>query len=134
MENQDRSGHELFEKIQTYIQTSTDVVKLKALRTSADVVADVSTGIIIGIIFLLFFIFFNLGLALWIGYLFGHYFAGFFVMALFYGFLCVVLYIFKDMWFEKVIREGFIAKMLATLKGNEEENPVTKVDDNVASN
>lgn len=102
----------LFERIEAYGKTSLELIKLKALDKTTEVV---STGISRGITVMVFFMFLvliNIGAALWLGDLLGKSYYGFFCVAVFYGLLGVVLYFFMHKLIKKSVGNSLILQLL----------------------
>jgi|GraSoiStandDraft_4_1057263.scaffolds.fasta_scaffold3022427_1 hypothetical protein len=81
MEDRTTSIELLFEKAETYARTNVDLLKLKAIDKSADVLSSLVSRFLIGILVSLIVILMNIGLALWIGDLMGKAYSGFFIVA-----------------------------------------------------
>lgn len=85
MENNENLIESLIERAAEYSKTSFELVKLKALDKSADVVSTCITHSVVIAFFLSFMFFLNFGLALWLGEILGKTFYGFLIVAAFYG-------------------------------------------------
>lgn len=102
----------LFERIEAYSKTSLELIKLKALNKTTEVV---STGISRGItvmVFSMFLVLINIGAALWLGDLLGKSYYGFFCVAGFYAILGVVLYFFMHKSIKKSVGNSLILQLL----------------------
>lgn len=98
----------LFEKTEDYAKTSIDLIKLQALDKSANAVSSAVSVFVILISTLCVITMVNIGAALWIGKLIGSYYSGFFIVAIFYAVVSLVLYIFKDSIIKTPISNLFI--------------------------
>lgn len=98
MENQTSSIESLFEKIKSYIETRTELIKLKAIDKSSSFVSGLITYIIVFVVFWCVFLLFNIGLAFLIGELVGKVYYGFFILAAFYAIAGIVFLKFKNKW------------------------------------
>jgi hypothetical protein len=103
---------ELLEKTTDYGKTSYELVKLKALDKTSDVVSSFIPHTLVFILVSSFMLFFNLGLAFWLGGILGNISYGFFVIAAFYGIVGVVVHFFMHNWLKKVVCNSIILKML----------------------
>lgn len=86
----------LFEKTEDYAKSSIDLLKLKALDRSTNALSSVASICIILIATMCIIMMVNIGAALWISKLMNSSYSGFFIVALFYAVLSVVLYIFRE--------------------------------------
>lgn len=86
----------LFEKTEDYAKSSIDVLKLKALDKSTSVISSVASIGLILIATLCIITMVNIGAAIWISKLMNNSYSGFFIVALFYAVLSIVLYVFRD--------------------------------------
>jgi hypothetical protein len=112
----------LYEKAENYTKTSLELIKLKTVSTSADVLSTLTSKIAVGAVVAFFTLFLNIGISLWIGKELGEYYYGFFVMALFY--LIVAIVMLKTQ--HKLIKTP-IGNMIITsiLKETKKEKPKT---------
>lgn len=102
----------VIEKTESYIKTTTELLKMQAIQKTAESFSGVVTIVIIGIVFLHFFIFLNLGLALWVSTLVNSYFLGFLIFGLIYGVVFIALYINRENWLMLPIREKIIEEAM----------------------
>ena len=93
----------MLERITEYGKTSYELVKLKALDKTSDVVSTLIPHSVVFIIIASFMLFFNLGLAFWFGEILGRTFYGFFVIAAFYCITGIVFYFFMHNWLKKIV-------------------------------
>ncbi len=82
----------LLESAADYGKTSYDLVKLKTIVKTSDVVSSIIPHAVVFVIFMSFLLFLTLGVAFWLGEVFGNMFYGFFVVAAFYGIIALVLH------------------------------------------
>jgi hypothetical protein len=82
----------MYEKAENYTKTSLELVKLKTVSATADVLSTLTSRIAVGIVVAFFTLFLNIGLSLWIGKELGEYYYGFFIIALFYLIVAIVLH------------------------------------------
>lgn len=102
----------LLEKAENYTKTSIELLKLKVINKSADVLSSILALIAIGTVVALFTLFLNIGLGLYIGKMLGDYYLGFFVVSGFYFLLAVVIYLVKEKYIKDKITDLVISKLL----------------------
>jgi membrane protein YdbS with pleckstrin-like domain len=86
----------LVEKTEDYAKTSIELLKLKALDKSTSAISSLASIVIILITSLFLISMINIGAALWISKQMDNSYSGFFIVALFYAVLSVVLYVFRE--------------------------------------
>lgn len=82
----------LYEKAENYTKTSLELIKLKTVSAAADVLSTLTSRIAIGAVVAFFTLFLNIGISLWLGKLLGEYYYGFFIVALFYLIVAIVMH------------------------------------------
>jgi len=102
----------LLESAVDYGKTSYDLVKLKTIYKTSDVVSSLIPHAIVFLILMSFLLFINLGVAFWLGEIFGNMFYGFFVVGAFYGIIGMVVHIFMHDWIKKKISDYIIKQSL----------------------
>jgi hypothetical protein len=102
----------LLERAKEYGETSYELLKLKALDKTSEVVSSFVPLSVVVVIIASFLLFFNLGLALWLGELLGRIFYGFFVVAAFYVITGIVIHFFMHKWFKRSVGNYFIKQVL----------------------
>jgi fatty acid desaturase len=112
MEENINSIESLLTKATEYGKTSFDLVKLKALEKTANVVSSYIPHMLVLMVIAVFLLFSSLGLAYWIGEIIGKIFYGFIMVAAFYGVLAVVLHFFMHGWLKKKFSNYFINQIL----------------------
>lgn len=112
METQQNYIEPLIERAENYGKTSLELIKLKTVEKTADVVStSVSRGA--AILFLtMFTVIINIGIALWLGDVLGKSYYGFFCVAGFYGIVGGVLYFFMHNWIKERVSNSLISQML----------------------
>ena len=101
----------LFEKAARFSVTYIELLKLKAIDRSTEVVSAVIPDLIVSTLMLVFLLFINLGLALWLGDILGEVYYGFLLVAGFYLILGFVFHFFMRGWFKKVAGNYFIKQI-----------------------
>ena len=102
----------LFQKAEDYSKTTIELLKLKAIGKTADVVSSLVSQLIIGIILLMFLLFINIGFALWIGSVMGKSYYGFIIVAGVYAFIGLVIYSFRNKLIKTPVSNSLIKQML----------------------
>ncbi len=101
----------LLEKASEYGKSTYELLKLKTIDKTSDVVSSFIPHSLFFIIVGIFLLFLNLGLALWLGDILGKAFYGFLVVAGFYFVTGIVIHFFMHKWLKKVIC-NYIIKLL----------------------
>jgi ABC-type uncharacterized transport system fused permease/ATPase subunit len=112
MENSAKLVESLLERAVEYGKTSYELVKLKALDKTSDVVSSFVPHTIVFVLITSFLLFLSLGLAFWLGEILGNICYGFFVVAAFYGIAAAVLHFFMHKWIKKLVCNYFIKQVL----------------------
>jgi fatty acid desaturase len=112
MEDNAKMIETLFEKATDYGKTSFELVKLKAIDKTSDIVSSVIPHSAVIVLLTLFMLFLNLGIAFWLGEIIGQIFFGFFIVAGFYILAGLVLHFFMHDWLKNKIYNYFIKQAL----------------------
>ena len=112
MEENTRLLESLLESASEYGKTSLELVKLKALDKTTDIVSSLVPNTVVIVLIATFFLFLNLGLALWLGELLGRIFYGFFVVAGFYILTGIIIHFFMHNRIKRLVGNYFIKNML----------------------
>ena len=112
MEDLAKSVDMLYEKAKKYTETSAELLALKTVDKSADVLSSLITIVLIVIVVAMFTLFINVGLSLFIGTLLNEYYLGFIIISAFYLVLALVLYMFKDKFIKIPVTNLIIVKLL----------------------
>lgn len=119
MEDSGNKGlEELIDKIKEYFNTRLKLGRLTLIEKSVLVFAGLITDGFVVVFLILAFLFISLGFGFYISELMGNSFAGFFIVAIFYFALAIIIYLTKDKYLEKPIIESMIKKIF---KDDEEE-------------
>ena len=119
MEEKSTLIESLFEKSEAYAKTNLDLFKLKAIDNTADVVSTILSKLIFYIAVLLIILSLNTGIALWIGELLGKLYYGFFIVAIFYVLVALLLHFMSGL-IKSPVNNSIILKMLKTKKDEKE--------------
>jgi hypothetical protein len=102
----------LFEKVIEYVRINFELIRLKSLEKTSEVVSTLIPGWIIMTLTATFFLFINLGLAFWFSNLLNSPYLGFFVVASFYLVAVIILRFILYKWLKRKISDRFISKIL----------------------
>ena len=111
MENTTSSIESLIEKIKNYVETSLNLLKLKAIDKSATFLSVIIDYLIAFLMFGIFIILLNVGLALLIGELLGRAYYGFFIMAVLNALIGFIL-LKNSKWIKTPITNTMVKKVL----------------------
>ena len=98
----------LFEKVESYLKTTLELYRLKAIDKITDVFASVVSRLIIAVIIALFFILISVGLALYLGEVLGKNYYGFFALGGFYALVAIVMTVNRRAWLEIKLNDYII--------------------------
>jgi hypothetical protein len=83
----------LLARVEAYGKSSFDLIKLKSIDKTSNVLSTVISRLLLVIVGTVFFIILNIGIALWIGDVLDKSYYGFFIVAGFYGIVSIILYL-----------------------------------------
>ena len=112
MENNTKSLESLLERVVEYGNTSFELVKLKILDKTSNVVSSIISSYFVLILIASFALFLSFGLAFWLGEILDKIYLGFFVVAVFYGIIGIVIHFFMRKWLKKIASNYFIKTVL----------------------
>ncbi len=112
MEENAKSVELLFERTTEYVKTSFELIKLKTVAKSSDVVSSIIPHAFVLTLIVSFMLFFNLGLAFFLSEILGEIYYGFFIIAAFYALIGIVIHFFMHDRFKSHVRDWFIKRML----------------------
>lgn len=102
----------LFEMTGDYLETRADLLKLKAVDRSSDVIASLISKLIVLFALTICMVIVNIGIALLLGELLGKTYYGFFVVGGFYLIAGVIFYTMRRKWFKEPIADSIIKKLM----------------------
>jgi len=102
----------LLERVEDYGKTSFELVKLKALDKTSDVLSSFVPHSVVVCFIAAFLLFSNLGLAFWLGEIFGKIYYGFFVVSAFYGVTGLIMHFFMHKWMKRIVCNNIIKQVL----------------------
>ena len=100
----------LFERTKDYFETRTELIKLKAIKKTAEVGSSVVSLLISWFLFSTFLIFFNIGIAFWLGDILNATYYGFFALAGFYLIVGFIVYAGRKKILNSPIADSIIKK------------------------
>jgi len=112
MEDNTKLLESLLERATEYGKTSFELIKLKTIDKTTDVVSSLVPHSVVFVLIASFMLFLNLGLALWLGDILGKPFYGFFVVAAFYFLASIIIHFFVHNWIKKLVGNYFIKRVL----------------------
>ena len=102
----------LLERATEYGKTSIELVKLKTLDKTTDIVSSLVPASVVILLLATFLLFLNLGLAFWLGQILGKTFYGFFVVAAFYIFTSIIVHFFLRKWIKRIVGNFLVKRAL----------------------
>jgi hypothetical protein len=112
MEDNTKLLEALLESATEYGKSTIELVKLKTLDKTTDVVSSLVPQSLVFILISTFLLFLNLGLALWLGDILGKAFYGFFVVAAFYIVVGSIIHLFMHKWIKKHVGNYIVKRIL----------------------
>ncbi len=112
MEDNGKLLDSLLETASDYGKTSLELVKLKTIDKTSDVVSSLVPHSIVFILIASFLFFLNLGIAFWLGDILGETFYGFFVVAAFYILAGIVIHFFMHKRIKNLVGNYFVKNVL----------------------
>jgi hypothetical protein len=92
--------------------TTYEILKLKALDKTSDIVSSVVPYSVVLLLLSSFMLFLNLGIAFWLGEILGKIFYGFLIIAGFYLTAGFIIYFLMYKWLKKLVCNYVIKQML----------------------
>ena len=112
MKNPPSAIGSLVENISNYIETKVELMKLKAISKSSEVVSSIVSVLVISIVLLFAISILNIGLSIWIGTMLGEIAYGFFAVGGFYLIIAILLIAFKSKWLKAPVANIIIKSVL----------------------
>ena len=106
----------LYEKAENYTKTSLELIKLKTVAAAADVLSTLTSRIAVGAVVAFFTLFLNIGISLWLGKVLGEYYYGFFIVALFYLIVAILMHTLQHKIIKTPIGNMIISSILKETK------------------
>jgi len=98
----------LFERTKEYSRSSLELVKLKVIAKSAELISAMASRLIVLVAGILFLLVFTVAIALWIGDLLGKAYYGFLIVSAFYAIVGLVAHYFMKDRIRKHISDSFV--------------------------
>ena len=111
MENNVKLIESLLESSFKYGLAEIELIRLKALNKTSDVVSGLVPHAVVFFFFVVFLFFLNFGLAFWLGEILGNNFYGFFVIAAFYAIVGLIMHFFLHKWIKRKIGNFLVKQM-----------------------
>jgi hypothetical protein len=102
----------LIDKATDYGKTSFELIKLKTLDKTSEVVSSLVPNVVVFILIAIFLLFLNLGIALFIGDLLGKGYLGFLIVSSFYIMAALIIHFLLHEPIKKAIGDYFIKQVL----------------------
>lgn len=103
MNSNEQPLESLFEKAEDYSKTTLEVIRLKAISKTAEVLSTLVAQMALLVAIALASLTINIGVALWVGKLLHNIYFGF------YTIIAILLYFFKNSWIKIPVRKGIIS-------------------------
>jgi hypothetical protein len=104
--------HHLFEKAEEYFKTRKDLLQLKLVSKSSDIISSVIAKVITVVFLIFFFIILNIGLGLLIGDWLGESYYGFFALAGLYLILGLIINSVGEKMIKRPVANNLIKKFI----------------------
>lgn len=112
MENTTATIEKLIEKVEVYSKTTLELYKFNVIYKAANIFSSLAIRLILLLVAVLISLMLNIGLALYLGDFCGKTYYGFFIVALFYSFLGIIIYLFRNQWVKNPVSNFIISQSL----------------------
>lgn len=102
----------LYDKIEEYGITTYELTKLKLLKTTAQVLPSLFSRLIVILVISAFILFLSIGIALLLGEWLGKLYYGFFILAVFFLLVGIVMHFYLHKWIKKPVADLIIKQVL----------------------
>lgn len=102
----------LIEKGEDYGKTTLELVKLKTIDKSSDVVSNLVSWLVVILFAVMFFTLLNIAIALWLGEIMDNSSYGFFAVASFYALLTLIFLIFRKQLVKKPVNNSIVKHLI----------------------
>jgi len=103
----------LIEKAEVYSKTTLELCKYKAIYKASNIFSSLAIRLVLLIVVVLISFMANVGLALFLGEYLGKNYYGFFLIAVFYLFIGIVIYLFRNQWIKQPVSNYVINESLS---------------------
>lgn len=104
--------HHLIDTAEAYFKTRADLLKLKLVSKSSDIISSLVSSAVTLLVFFIFFTILNIGLGLWLGELLGKTYYGFFVLAGFYLIAAILVKTIGKNMIKRSVANNLIKKFI----------------------
>jgi hypothetical protein len=112
LDEQENVLSSLLDSVEDYTRTNLELIKLKGLEKTSDIIASAISRLTAIIAYLTFFLMASIGVAFWLGDVLGRIWYGFFVVAAFYGLLGLIAYFIMHKGLKKAFADMIIHNTL----------------------
>jgi len=102
----------LIERTTEYGKSSFELIKLKTLDKTSDVISSLVPNFIVAVFIFSFILFASVGLALWLGQITGQTCYGFFIVGFSYGIVGIFIHLFMHKWLKRIVGNNIIKQVL----------------------
>jgi len=102
----------LLERAEDFGKTSLELLKLKAIDKTSDIVSSLIPQSVVLVFVFVFILFLNLGIAFWLGELWGSVAIGYLAVAAFYAICAIIIHFFLHDKIKERIRNSVIKQLL----------------------
>jgi hypothetical protein len=102
----------LLQNFEEYIKTDVELLKLKSVDKSADIVSSIFASVIIILVAIIFVLILSIGLSFFIGRLIGSLELGFFIMSGVWAIIFASLYLSRKKWLKRPAQDIVVKKIL----------------------
>lgn len=120
--------NELYEKTEKFSKVSIELIKLKTVDKSADVISSLASRLVVVLFVVFIVVNLNIGIALWIGDLMHKTYYGFLIVGAFYTLAGLIFYLFRKVWVEKPLRNSVIEQFVPSEEKKQGIDPSANLD------
>lgn len=121
MENIATNFNKLYQKAEQYSKTTLELVKLKTVDKTSDIISSITVSIIMILFVAMFALFLNIGVALWLGTILENSYSGFFIVGGLYFVFGLIVYYNRKKLIKAPVDDYIIKKLL---ESNSTENDI----------
>lgn len=122
MENIATNIDKLYQKAEQYSKTTLELVKLKTIDKTSDIISSLAVSLIMILIVAIFTMFINIGVALWLGAVFNNIAMGFFMVSGFYLIVGLIVYLNRQCLIKTPVNNLVIKKLLESKTSEKDTN------------
>ena len=116
MEDSTATIEKLIEKAEVYGKTTLELCKFNTIYKAANIFSSLALRLVLLLVAVLISLMVNIGLALYLGDYYGKTYYGFFIVALFYFVLGIIIYVFRNQWVKNPVSNFIISHSLRKLE------------------